>query len=276
MASGGEAQFINRMIQQGLITDLNGQPIGSGFGPDVAVQLANGSGTLKTIWEQILAYTDNTNLSEDSSMAIKLLRAGAQADVLTAYGDNIAGQPALWVRSANTNYLVPVLRVESSGANGAVMGFYQGGTWLGGARGDNSGGMNWVALGGHHFYYGGDFGAGALALDLTVTTGMLPQGRVQPKNASSTAVATSVTLNTDGGTFPLTVGTGTLNALATASWVAGGWGILTVPSGVTITHNVAGAGGTAPILTPTAASIVTTSKRAFLFEYDGTNFVIVG
>jgi hypothetical protein len=99
--------------------------------------------------------------------------------------------------------------------------------------------------------------------------------RIFSARGAPIAVATSITLGTDGNAFPLTAGTGTLNAIGVNGMAAGTWFILECASGITITHNVAGTGAT--VTTTTLASIVTSGTgRAVWCYYNGTTVCAQG
>lgn len=98
--------------------------------------------------------------------------------------------------------------------------------------------------------------------------------RLNTVRGAAVAVATTVTLGTDGNVFPLTVGTGTLNSIVATNWQAGSRIVLECASGITITNNTAGSGAT--ILTSTGASIVTGSTRMIPATYNGTNWITEG
>jgi hypothetical protein len=98
--------------------------------------------------------------------------------------------------------------------------------------------------------------------------------RLNTVRGASIAVATTITLGTDGNVFPLTVGTGTLNSIVATNWQAGSRIVLECASGITITNNVAGTGAT--ILTSTGASIVTAFTRCIPATYNGTNWITEG
>lgn len=244
-----------------------------GFGDDVSVTKANASGISRTISEWISAYTDNVNLTEDSKFTLRLLRNGSQVDIMVVDSADLA----LQINNANSSLTTYGMRVNSTGTQ-AIIGGSINGTNAGSMRFGSGGDLNLVSNGANiSFYTGGDFGVGALLASFVPGVGITFNTRLLGKrSATTTAAALTITLPTDAFTYPVSVGTGTINAIAQAGWVAGAWGMLDVASGVTLTHNVAGAGGSVPILTPTAASIVTASKRSFLFSYDGSNFILAG
>jgi hypothetical protein len=120
---------------------------------------------------------------------------------------------------------------------------------------------------------------GDLAINFTtaqaiLTRALIMSGRAIQGNRSATptAVATTITLPTDGNMFPLTAGAGTLNSIVATGWQAGTEIILDCAAGITITHNTAGTGAT--ILTSSLASIVTSGTgRAVRCCYNGTNWL---
>jgi hypothetical protein len=94
--------------------------------------------------------------------------------------------------------------------------------------------------------------------------------RLSEKRGAAIAVATTITLGTDGNVIPLTAGTGTLNSIVATGVQAGFNCWLECASGITITNNVAGTGAT--ILTSTGANIVTAFTRMIPIIYNGTNW----
>jgi hypothetical protein len=222
--------------------------LGGGFGSDTIVQIPNSLAALKNALELLNEYRVNTSGSEESRWRVFLAVAGAQADKATAGTEAggyefSSGLPMVYVGP-----LADTAGLRKSGAGGTTtVDFLANGTAIAS-----------ITASGNFLNVHGPFAA---------------ENQIRNSVSGSVAVATTIAWGITNIT-PVTVGTGTLNSINMTGWVAGSRLLMICPSGVTITHNVAGTGAT--ILTPTGASIVTASKRAIPMYYDGTNVIVEG
>jgi len=267
---------VNGVLQK---SDDNGQTFGpfssgGGFSSDTIVQLPNSLAALVNALELILQLSPNTAGSEVSNWVIKLLRAGAQAQVAKFDGGNVT----LEVNPASSVLGTPSVKVNPVAGAAPSVGFFANGATIGYVRGDGAANMNVEALGNNlGLYVDGQQGTGTPVILLVGAAGghaIQMLGRMEGNRGAPIAVATTITLGADGPSFPLTVGTGTLNSIVATNWRAGSWALLECASGITITHNVAGTGAT--ILTNTGASIVTARTQLVWAYYNGTNWIAMG
>jgi hypothetical protein len=237
--------FIDRILGALSVSNDGGvtwAPVGSGtFGPNTQLKQPNGSGITVNSGRLQNDFVVNTAGAEISRWRIFGVLNGSSNEVELGGFEFLSGTFSAFYLGAvaNNNYL----RQTSAG------------TWDMSAAGSAVLGMSNTLV--------------------TALNGFQVNGKFQETSSGAVAVATTITWGVNN-TQPVTVGTGTLNSINMGAngWAAGFRGSLVVPSGVTITHGVAGTGAT--ILTPTGASIVTTTKRSFACSYDGTNLIIEG
>lgn len=232
----------------------SGADASGSFGQDTIVQLPNNVPALVNALELILSMPATAPGTENSTWAIKALIAGVQT-FIAAFGSS-GGFPVLFFGDpANSNGIKIVSATQFQ--------IIRGGT-------------NFVTI---------DNSTGN---SFNVVTSM-GSSRFRRAITGSTAVATTITLPsavsiTGGNLFPLTVGTGTLNSITATNFANNDEIKLIVPSGVTITHNVAGSGAT--ILIPIGdsgpgTSIVVSATaglnpRIIPLYFNGTNFIVEG
>jgi hypothetical protein len=208
----------------------------AGFGGTVAVELEVASGNvLRGLSDVLKLVTATPDGSVEMSRTISLMVAGALAPHLTQSW--VGGSPL------NARYLL--------GDPAGIVGFQRATNQI-------------------QFLIGGAAVLNLIATQLQPSVDIAMQAkRIMGARGAPIAVAASITLGTDGNSFPLTVGTGTLNAINVNSMPAGTWFVLELATGITITHNVGGTGAT--IQTSSAASIVAPALgRAVWCYYNGT------
>lgn len=245
-----------------------------GFSSDTVIQLPNSALALVNALELILQLNPNTAGLEVSNWIIKLLRAGAQAQVAKFDG----GNTSLEVNPAGSALGTPSVKVNPVAGATPSIGFFANGATIGYVHGDGAANMYIEALGNNlALYTDGQQGTGTAIILLTGSAGgraIQLMGRMEGNRGAAIAVAPTIALGIDGPSFPLTVGSGTLNSIVATNWRAGSWALLECAAGITITHNVAGTGAT--ILTNTGASIVTARTQLVWVYYNGTNWIAMG
>lgn len=208
-----------------------------GLSSDTTIPALNGSGVVADAARILTTLTGITG-AEYATVELFLKRLGALQGAVTFD----AGPTTMHLVGTNNASNTDSVVIESIG-NFASIAFLLLGAQMGRIIFDSA----------HNFTIAPD-GTGSVLLN----------HRLQlARSATVTPVATTIQLPYDGDLFPLSVGTGTLNSIfghgdsmrdGTVIW-------LEVPSGVTITNNVAGTGD--KIFTPTGASIVTAFQRVF-------------
>lgn len=234
------------------------------FGVGDAVDLQNGSGTLKRVMTDVTTLTTATAGSEAASRKVQVMKAGALQDVLTLAPD------AVTVSTSLTG-IQKVLKLASPASGDPAI------SWL--VNGAEVAYLRALATD-QRFAFNGNFVWGDLTETFTYlkiiaggglgSTGVQFFRRLRTQREANLASATTLTLGVSGNLFPIT-GTTTVNGIVTTDWDPGSRITLELPSGITITHN-SGAPGTNAVAIQLRAGANLTTSGVYMLDliYNGT------
>ena len=240
-------------------------------------QATNGIGVYGTV--TVTAGVGLYSLATASGSIGASINATGGAQPLYSSSDSL---PSYFnIAASSTNTVLPVVQLvrqtQSNGANniGGSIEFYLQKTASGIALSNQIISEYLVATNGTQTsqlrFTGVNSGSTVDKMYINSSGTLIIASRFQEASGASVASANNLVLGTDGNLFHIT-GTTQINALTIANWQAGSRVTLIFNASVTVKHNTAGGGGTAPFILAGATDFAANAGDTLTIAYDGSSW----